>query len=73
MVSTHYLGHVLTFLIENRYVGHHAEYADQDRIWLRSNNFWQRNAPWTLKISINSWFLLIVSVMHLHFDLKFSI
>ena len=23
LVSTHYLGHVLTFLIENRYVGHH--------------------------------------------------
>ena len=38
MTSIHYLGHVLTFLIENRYVGSSWEYAGQEWIWFRLNN-----------------------------------
>ena len=55
------------------YIGLSWEYAGWVWIGVRSNNFRQSYAPWTLKNSINFQFLLIISITNWHFELKFSI
>ena len=72
-VSAHYLCNTGTFSNEIWYIGLSWEYAGQVRIWVRSNNFRQSYAPWTLKKSNNVQFPLIISNTNWHFELKFGI
>jgi hypothetical protein len=71
-VSFHYLPNSITHSTQIWHMDMSIECAGHDWIWSWFNDFWQSNAPSSLKIIWNLQFLFIISPAQLHIQLQFD-